>query len=91
MILAGGEGRRLRPLTASVPKPIVRLVDRPFIAFMLECNDMIVCLSEPGLSIVPLLFRSHTRLIGCGDGSFQLCHFGAQLLLFLVIVTFRLH
>jgi len=32
----GGQGTRLRPLTATVPKPVVRLVDRPFIAFMLE-------------------------------------------------------
>jgi mannose-1-phosphate guanylyltransferase len=36
VILAGGVGTRLRPLTARVPKPIVTLVDRPFIAFMLE-------------------------------------------------------
>lgn len=36
LILAGGEGTRLRPLTSTVPKPVVRLVDRPFIAFMLE-------------------------------------------------------
>src|SRR5215212_8077993 len=36
LILAGGEGTRLRPLTSRVPKPVVPLVDRPFIAFMLE-------------------------------------------------------
>jgi len=36
LILAGGEGTRLRPLTSSVPKPVLTLVDRPFIAFMLE-------------------------------------------------------
>ena len=36
LILAGGEGTRLRPLTSTVPKPVVPLVDRPFIAFMLE-------------------------------------------------------
>jgi mannose-1-phosphate guanylyltransferase len=36
LILAGGEGTRLRPLTSSVPKPVVPLVDRPFMAFMLE-------------------------------------------------------
>src|SRR6478752_8193765 len=35
LILAGGEGTRLRPLTSTVPKPVVPLVDRPFIAFML--------------------------------------------------------
>ena len=36
LILAGGEGTRLRPLTSTVPKPVVPLVDRPFIAYMLE-------------------------------------------------------
>src|SRR5689334_21574011 len=36
LILAGGEGTRLRPLTSTVPKPVVPLVDRPFVAYMLE-------------------------------------------------------
>ncbi len=36
LILVGGEGTRLRPLTSTVPKPVVSLVDRPFIAYMLE-------------------------------------------------------
>jgi mannose-1-phosphate guanylyltransferase len=36
LILVGGEGTRLRPLTSNRPKPIVPLVDRPFIVYMLE-------------------------------------------------------
>jgi len=36
VILVGGEGTRLRPLTSGTPKPIVTFVDRPFMAFMLE-------------------------------------------------------
>ena len=36
MILVGGQGTRLRPLTSTVPKPVVQLVDRPFIVYMLE-------------------------------------------------------
>jgi mannose-1-phosphate guanylyltransferase len=36
VILVGGEGTRLRPLTSTVPKPVVPLVDRPFISYMLQ-------------------------------------------------------
>ena len=36
MILVGGEGTRLRPLTSRQPKPVITLVDRPFLVYMLE-------------------------------------------------------
>jgi mannose-1-phosphate guanylyltransferase len=36
LILVGGEGTRLRPLTVTVPKPVLPLVDRPFLVYMLE-------------------------------------------------------
>ncbi|MEA2195156.1 MAG: mannose-phosphate guanylyltransferase [Solirubrobacteraceae bacterium] len=36
VILVGGEGTRLRPLTSTVPKPVVALVDRPLMAYMFE-------------------------------------------------------
>ena len=36
VVLVGGEGTRLRPLPSTVPKPVVTLVDRPFLAYMLE-------------------------------------------------------
>ncbi len=36
IVLVGGEGTRLRPLTANVPKPALTLVDRPFLAYMIE-------------------------------------------------------
>ena len=36
VILVGGEGTRLRPLTSTVPKPVVPLVDRPLMGYMLE-------------------------------------------------------
>ncbi|MBI4302656.1 MAG: NDP-sugar synthase [Chloroflexi bacterium] len=36
LILVGGEGTRLRPLTANVPKSMVPVVNRPFLEHMLE-------------------------------------------------------
>ncbi len=36
VILVGGEGTRLRPLTSTIPKPVVALVDRPMMVYMLE-------------------------------------------------------
>lgn len=36
VILVGGEGTRLRPLTSAMPKPMLPLVDRPLLAFTFE-------------------------------------------------------
>jgi mannose-1-phosphate guanylyltransferase len=36
LVLVGGEGTRLRPLTLTRPKPALTLVDRPFIRFMVD-------------------------------------------------------
>jgi mannose-1-phosphate guanylyltransferase len=36
LVLVGGKGTRLRPLTSETPKPILPLVDRPFLAYMIE-------------------------------------------------------
>jgi len=36
VVMAGGEGTRLRPLTASVPKPLLPVVNRPLMAHVLR-------------------------------------------------------
>ena len=36
VILAGGEGTRLRPLTLTTPKPVVPVVDRPFLRHQID-------------------------------------------------------
>lgn len=36
LVLAGGAGTRLRPLTLTVPKPVMPLAGRPFLSFMLD-------------------------------------------------------
>jgi mannose-1-phosphate guanylyltransferase len=36
LVLVGGEGTRLRPLTAAMPKPVVPLVDRPLVSYLVD-------------------------------------------------------
>jgi mannose-1-phosphate guanylyltransferase len=36
VILVGGEGTRLRPVTSRVPKPVAPMVERPFVAYILD-------------------------------------------------------
>ncbi|MGN6167396.1 MAG: sugar phosphate nucleotidyltransferase [Solirubrobacteraceae bacterium] len=36
LVLAGGEGTRLRPLTSTIPKPVVPLAGKPYLVHMLE-------------------------------------------------------
>jgi mannose-1-phosphate guanylyltransferase len=36
LVLAGGEGTRLRPVTLTTPKPVLPLAGRPFLTFMLD-------------------------------------------------------
>jgi mannose-1-phosphate guanylyltransferase len=40
LILAGGEGTRLRPLTLALPKPVVPVVNVPFLRYQLELLRM---------------------------------------------------
>jgi mannose-1-phosphate guanylyltransferase len=75
LILVGGEGTRLRPLTSTVPKPVVPLVDRPFIVFMLDW------LRRHGVDEVVLscgsgrLAEGVRGVLGDGDGlGMRLCY-----------------
>ncbi|MBI2542902.1 MAG: HAD-IIIA family hydrolase [Candidatus Aenigmarchaeota archaeon] len=50
VILAGGLGTRLRPLTYDTPKPMVNVNDRPFLEYLIELlrdndiKDIVLCL-----------------------------------------------
>ena len=42
VILCGGVGSRLKPLTESVPKPLVRLMNRSVIDIIIETKNTII-------------------------------------------------
>lgn len=65
VILAGGEGKRLRPLVSDVPKPLAPIAGRPFIHWLLDL------LSLRGIRRALLLlgYKASDVISSCGDGS----------------------
>jgi NDP-sugar pyrophosphorylase family protein len=51
ILLAGGKGTRLRPLTIHTPKPIVPIFDRPFLQFQLDLLKQVPEIDEVILSL----------------------------------------
>jgi NDP-sugar pyrophosphorylase family protein len=51
ILLAGGKGTRLRPLTIHTPKPIVPIFDRPFLQFQLDLIKKVAEIDEVILSL----------------------------------------
>jgi len=65
MILAGGMGTRLRPLTFSIPKPLLPVGEKPILQRIIEQ------LRGAGITDLVLATGYHAELIRafCGDGS----------------------
>ena len=65
MILAAGEGRRMRPLTDDKPKPLIEVAGKPLLAFHLER------LVAAGFSDIVVNASYHAQQIVdyCGDGT----------------------
>jgi mannose-1-phosphate guanylyltransferase len=51
ILLAGGKGTRLRPLTIHTPKPIVPIFDRPFLRYQLDLLKQVPEIDEVVLSL----------------------------------------
>src|SRR3989442_15264496 len=51
ILLAGGKGTRLRPLTIHTPKPIVPIFDRPFLHYQLDLLKQVSEIDEVILSL----------------------------------------
>ena len=65
MILVGGMGTRLRPLTFSIPKPLLPVGEKPILQRIIEQ------LRDAGITDLVLATGYHAELIRafCGDGS----------------------
>src|SRR6478735_8627486 len=51
ILLAGGKGSRLRPLTLHTPKPIVPIFDRPFLQYQIDLLRQVPEIDEIVLSL----------------------------------------
>jgi NDP-sugar pyrophosphorylase family protein len=65
VILVGGEGTRLRPLTLQTPKPIVPVVDRPFLRHQLD----LLGTAGVGEVVFSVAYRPEKIQAVFGDGS----------------------
>jgi NDP-sugar pyrophosphorylase family protein len=66
ILLAGGQGTRLRPLTLDTPKPIVPIFDRPFLQYQIDLLRQVPEIDEIVLS---LNYQPHRIEEVFGDGS----------------------
>lgn len=71
VIMAGGEGKRLRPITCTLPKPMVPLLNKPVIDYCIEL------LKKHGVEDITatLHYLPNVIMRHCGDGG----KYGAKL------------
>ena len=75
LIMAGGEGTRLRPITCTKPKPMVQILGRPVMEYIIEL------MKNSGISdiAITLMYMPHEIIDHFGDGS----DFGVNLTYFI--------
>jgi NDP-sugar pyrophosphorylase family protein len=66
ILLAGGQGTRLRPLTLHTPKPVVSIFDRPFLRYQIDLLRQVPEIDE---IILSLNYRPERIEEVFGDGS----------------------
>ncbi|HLO99710.1 MAG TPA: sugar phosphate nucleotidyltransferase, partial [Fimbriimonas sp.] len=85
LILAGGKGTRLRPLTYSIAKQLVPVANKPVIEYGIDA------LVKAGIKEIGIIVIEHDSPIeaSCGDGSRWGAKFSARLAELLMILITR--
>jgi len=68
ILLAGGKGTRLRPLTLHTPKPVVPIFDRPFLQYQMDLLTQVPEIDEIILSL-SYQPRRIEEVFGAGEGT----------------------
>lgn len=82
IILAGGEGTRLRPLTLSTPKPLVKISGKPIISYLIEplsklsnVDDIQITISYLKEQFFQLMYSIKSNLLDSGNCGNMYCSF----------------
>ena len=67
VILAGGEGTRLRPMTCNIPKPLAKLCSKPVLEYILDL------LSRNGIkqAVITLMYKGERIEEAFPDGIYK--------------------
>lgn len=82
LILVGGYGTRLRPLTLTVPKPLVEFCNKPILLHQVEALVKVARDTSPYICVFFWMIYIHIMLIflvSLWSGWSQSCHFGCEL------------
>lgn len=68
LILCGGKGERLKPLTESVPKPLVKIKDRPILSYLLShfesygFREFVIAVGYKSEAVIRYFEQNHRNL-----------------------------
>lgn len=68
LILCGGKGERLKPFTDSVPKPLIKIKDRPILSYLLShfqsygFQEFVIAVGYKAEAIIEYFEREHRNL-----------------------------